>query len=561
MLVVAPALAYDAVQDAVAVHVSAAGFERLGAALARAMPVDFPVGAITGELVCDEADPEAMLTVAIDAFDIGIHVDTIDIIPSTGRLDLALNGTIDSSVADVATTGSCPPVEELDETCTFELPAVAVSAQVGMTMVLVNGALEVTVDEVSLELPPITNPLDACTLASAVGTMLGQDPYAITDLMQEQLDASLADLAPTIESSIEEGFASLNVSTEAAFGEGGATLALTPNRFDLGDEGLLLTLQATVAPLAASSCVTAGSPPSGDASFPTLDGVAPDGALEYDVAVLVNGQFVDQLLYAMYESGALCLDAGALSGLALDTSLFGAVFGDEWDALFPVSRPMDLFVTPVVAPTVRFEDDGAPIRLDLNGLALRAFTELDARQAKAFGIRMEGEIGLDLPWSDGVIAPSLDLDADGLGLAEEDTELLSAGYADAFASLLPTILGAALPADLLGGIALPSWQGIGLGAVWWMPSDPYLGAWLVLDTENPEPVVLEGCSGGTIGCDGLSGEAFDPAAQLGCDESGGCSGCSGEGCSSDGCGGCVSAPLRPVFFGMALALAVWRRRR
>ena len=564
ILLVAAALAYDPIESAVAVSVSAGGLDRLGGAVADVMPESFPIGSLGGELVCDETDPAATLTFAVDALDVLIHIDEITITPTEGRLDVALYGAIDSTPTLLTATGSCPPLTSLAETCDVELGTTPLEAHFGLSLALVDGTVDATVDELSVTLGAISNPVDGCTVASAIGTLLGQNPLALTDLLQAQIDPALADLGPTIESSVEDALGALTLDTTFAVGEAEVGLALNPTKIDIDEDGLVLVLGATVSQSGTSTCVPPAEAPSSLTNLPVLDGTGPAG-LDYDIGALVSKTFADQVLFAVYSAGGLCIDASGLSGLSLDTSLLGSAFGPDWEALFPVSQPVGLLLAPVAPPTIRFEEDGAPVRLDLNGLALHTWSALNGREARIASLALDGEVGVDLPFADGTLSPALDLDPDKLGFREMDHELIGPGYAEGMAEFLPTILDAALPADLLPTITLPSWNGLGVEGIWFVPAagGDWLGVWVTLDTAHITPIQLAGCEGGTIGCDGSSMPEVDIGTALGCDSADG--GCGGDtlGCSSSdsSCGGCTTVPSRPMFLVLGLAAAIWRRRR
>ena len=561
---VASVLAYDPIPEAVVVSVSAGGLDRVAGALAEVMPRGFAIGAISGEFTCDDADPTARLAFSIKALDVGIYIDELGIVPSEGRLDIAMYGSIDSTATTLTATGSCPPLTELAEECGIELATTPIEAHFGLSLSLTNGLVDATVDDVSVTLGAITNPVSDCTVASAIGTLLGQNPLALTELLQSQIDPSLTDLGPTLESAVEEGLAGLRIETALAMGEGEIGLAIAPTKIDVDEDGLELVLGATITPSVMSACVPPATAPSGVDTPPILDGEGP-GDLEYDIAAIVSKPFVDQLLFAVYQVGGLCVDAGALGGIALDTSLFAPVFGDDWSALFPEPQPVGLFVVPSAPPSVRFEEDGAPIRLDLQGLGLAAFASLDAREARIFSIAMMGEVGLDLAVAAGVLTPSLLLDAEALDMQEVDHELLPS-YVDGLKTLLPSLLGSVVPDDLLPSFTLPAWRGIGVENIWFLPvqGGDWLGLWLTLDVDDVEPIESPGCEGGTLGCDGESSfEEIDLESLLGCSsEDGGCD--AGLGCDdvSAGCGsGCATVPVRPVMFSLACLGALARRRR
>lgn len=565
LFLVALASAYEPIPQAVVVSVSAGGLDRLAGALGNVLPAGFSVGAISGEFACDEADPTASLAFAIDAIDVGFYIDELSITPSTGRLDIAMYGSIDSTSTTLSATGSCPPLTDLEEVCGVELSTTPIEAHFGLALGLTDGVVNATVDDIEVSLGAITNPVSDCTVASAIGTLLGQNPLALTELLQSQIDPSLADLGPTLEAAVEDGLAALVIETSLAIGEGEIGLVIEPTALVVDEDGLELSLGATLSPSVVSDCVPAGEAPSGIDTPPILDGEGP-GQLDYDIAAIVSKPFVDQLLYAVYSSGGLCVDAGALGGIALDTSLFGPVFGDSWTSLFPEPVPVGLFVQPAVAPTIRFEEDGAPFRLDLNGLGLHAFASLDGRETRVFSIAMNGEVGLSLALVDGTLTPGLMLDAAALGMVEMDHELLEKGYVDGLVTLLPTLLESVLPDDLLPSFALPSWRGIGLEALWLLPvqAGDWMGLWLTLDVDDVEAIESPGCEGGTLGCEGESSfEDIDIESLLGCSsEEGGCDSALGCDDTSSGCGGgCATVPVRPVMFSLVMLGALIRRRR
>ncbi len=563
ILLAAAAFAYDPIPAAIGVAFSATGLDRLGGALADVMPESFTIGSLGGEMVCDEADPTATLTFAIDALDVLIHIDEITLVPSKDRLDVAMYGAIDSTETTLTATGSCPPLTDLAETCGIQLETTPIEAHFGLSLTLNAGVVDAAVDELTVTLGAIGNPVEGCTVASAIGTLLGQNPMALTDLLQAQIDPALADLGPTIETSLEDALGALVLETSFAIGTASVGLAIEPTAIDLDEDGLTLVLGATVTQDGSSDCAPEAVPPSGVTTLPVLDGNGP-GDLDYDVAAVVSKAFVDQILFAVYASGGLCVDAGSLGGLSLDTSLLGAAFGDDWNALFPEPQPVSLFIQPIAPPTIRFEEDGAPIRLDLNALGLHSYSALAGRESRIFSLAMEGEVAVSLDYAAGLLTPALVVDPELLALHETDHELLGAGYAAGLGELLPTLLGAALPADLLPSLILPNYNGIGVEAMWALPAagGEWLGIWVTLDTDDITPIALPGCEGGSIGCDGAAMPDLDLETALGCSsESGGCGDALGCATTDAGCGGCTTVPVRPVIFGFALAGAVWRRRR
>ncbi len=560
------ALAFDPVDNAVGIHVSARGFDRLGQAIADVMPVAFPVGAMSGEVACDDADPAQVLTWALDPMVLDLDIQEVELVPTDGRLDLTIYGALSSTPSTLSATGDCAPLADLDESCSVELPTVALEVHLPLGITYTDGVFDATAGTVTFDLAPIGNPLDGCILSDAIGTLLGTDPEFITRLLEDAVAPSLADLGTTIEPTLEDALGSLIIETSLSLGEGEVALSLAPSAFDIAADGLFIGLGATVAPSVVSTCVPAGAAPGGAAAWPVLDGLAPDDALTYDAAAVVNKIFADQVLYAAYQTGALCIDLADLGGAALDTSLFAPVFGEPWEALFPEAVPLALAVRPLAPPTVGFSDDGAPLRINLDGLNLAAYAAIDGREARVFGVTLAGSIGLDLPLADGVLTPAIVVD-DQLGFVEDDNELLPEGFSDGLADFVPTLLGSFLPE--LPSVAIPTFRGIGLGWIWWLPEESWLGGYAVLDIDHVEPLELSGCAGGAVGCEdgGLSTGDIDLGAELGCDEAGGCgadSGCGGDsGSGCEGGSGCTHTPLGVRFFPFLVAFLVpaLRRRR
>lgn len=543
LLLVLPAFALTPVENAVGVHVSAAGLERLGDAVAALMPTSFTVASLGGSLACDDTQPDVTLDYALDELEIGIHIADVAITPSDGRLDITIYGSLDSESAYLTVTGDCSPLADLAEACAVDLPTTALTLQLGMALTLNGTAVDATVDDVSVALSPIGNPLSDCVLASAIGTVLGQDPELISNLITDTLAGSLGDVTSTLEPTIEDALGSLALSTSFALGSAEIGLAITPQSLTLSDDGLFIGLGATLTEPTASDCVAPAAEPTVTSGWPALTGVAPDGALSYDAALVVNKSLVDQLLYAVYLSGSLCVDVTETAGLPLDTSLFGSFIGDAWTDLFPVAQPLDLFVQPEQPISARFSDDGAPFRIVLDGLMLRGFSTIEARTTKVLDVEIGGEVGLDVPYSGDTLSPSLIVDPTWLAFGENDYDLLPVGYADGLASLVPTLLGSFLPEDLLPTVAIPSYQGIGLGSIWWMPDDTgtWMGGYALLDTSDVVAIELPACEGGSLGCGGDTGGGgfdYDFEAALGCAEGDtGTSGCdSGSGCGDTGSG-------------------------
>ncbi len=575
----------EPVERAAALHVTQAGLDHVGDAVEGLVPQSFPIENISGEVQCSEEDAQP-LVYSLDSLEVLISADDVRIVASDGRLDLTLYGTLGSSNSTFYVQGDCSVLTDLDEACVLELPTTSLSAHVGMQITEWEGIFDVTVDDLSVEISPITNPLADCTLGSVIGTLLGQDEQAISNLLLSFIEPELEGLDVTIEEAVEDALNSLSLDTELALGEIPMNLALYPTWMEFGDSGIIFGFGARVDADGTSQCVEAseGSPFS-DSAWPELATYAPGTDLAYDVGLVVSRDFIDHLLWAVWASGTLCIELEDLAGAELQTSLLESFFGDSFTALFPESQDAVVGVAPMGQPLAVFSDDEPPLAVAVEDLGLELYSTLDEREARIFRVGVDAEVGVSVGIDAKAVTPELYIDPADFTYNETYNDLLDEGFSDNFQALVEMVLDMFLPDDLLTPITLPDTYGIGVGGVFWIPSedDAWQGAYVLVDTSQVEPLELGGCSGGSLGCgEGDTGMTGIDLGELGCDEEGGCSGCSDEGggcdesgCSGDsGCSGGTScgtsrglriprlAPWRLLlFFGLGGAVILRRRRR
>lgn len=562
------------VERALAIHLSNTGLTHLGDAIEGLVPPTFPVANIGGELACDDADLDP-LTYNLDAIDLRLRAEDVALVARDGQLNLTLYLSLSSSPSELVVQGDCSFLTGLDEVCGVELPTTSIVANFTIGLSLVDDGqggqvIQADASDPTIELTPIGNPLSDCTLANAIGTLLGQDGSAISNILLGFIQPELVGLGDELEGSIEDALNGLVIETSLSLGEGELALSLYPSALNLDDTGLFLGLAATSRPSVVSRCVDAGNGSEfADAPWPELTGRAFDTSLEYDAAIYLNKDFVDHVLWGVYASGALCLNVSEqVQGLTLDSSFFGNFFGDSFSDLFDPEHPspVNIVTAPLAAPTIGWAEDGAPMRLQLNGLGLNFEVPLDDRLTRIFQVAIVGDIGIDPGLTATQLAPSIDINPDALDFQESYSEIVQPGFARGLADFLPTVLGTVLPDDLLPTIAIPTILGIGLETVFWVPDadGQWMGGFVLLDTADVQPLEVAGCEGGSLGCDGFEGGAdpFDFNALLGCDQlSAGCGGDSG--CADTGCATqrrVVWPGTRIVLFAFALALAARRRR-
>ena len=538
----------DPIDEAIALHLTPDGLDTLGEVVERLVPPAIDVTGFAGEFECSE-DDEVPLAYDMGDLSVLISVDEVKLDTADGRLVLSLIGGLSSTATELEVVGDCSAFEDFDEVCGVELPLTAFEARVGLEIVEAEGAFDVVVDEVSFELSPIGNPLSDCTLADAFGTVIGLNADALSDLLEGLVAPSLEDLGTTVEEALEPVLNELDLETELDLLGATLTLSMYPSLVQLDERGMVLGLGAIIDVGEASSCVdTSGGSQLTESGWPDFAETAGGTSLEPDIGLYIGKDFGDHLLYSVWASGALCLDAGGFLGDGgLTAGTFHTTLGETFAATYPEDTPVALLVDPSLPPTMEFSHDGAPLRLALHDLGIELFAPLDSRQHRVLRTDINGEIGIDIALDEGwasadtgadtagwqtQIRTGIDYDPDDLRYSETFGETVDRGYAEALSSLVGGMLGNLLPDDALPTVGLPDMFGLELQALIWVPTED--GAWhggfLLLDASGVEPVDLGGCEVSGLGCDGDSGIDFELGDALGCDESG--FGCDDTSCSS-----------------------------
>lgn len=535
----------EALPNALALHVTQGGLDNLATAIGGVVPESFSEDTIAGEFECDAGD-ETPLSYAVSDLVADISVEDVSLLASDGRLDLDLSLALTATASEVAITGDCTFLfDDLDQSCGLDITEedpVELGLHIGIAMALgEDGAVDVTVDDVSYTLSTIANPIHDCEFAAVVDALLGLNPDFLSDLIATFVDPLLVDLGPQLETALEDALGSLQIETSFAVLDSELSLSLSPSELTLSEAGLFLGFQAAAAVSEIATCADFGEGSEiNSEGWPTVGETAWDeGARPYDAGILLNRDFTDHLLWNVWASGALCGDLSNLVDLPLDTDFAGSLYGESFSAYFPEAEPVSLRLESPEAPTTRFGEDPA-LYIDINDLGIDTYAPLDARWTRMCSVGVNGWIALDPNITAEGVAPELIVDTEAFTFSEPYNELLESGYAEGLAGLLPTLLESLLPADLLPTIALPTWQGIGLGEVVWIPTDDgqWQGGFATIDAEEVEPIELSGCGG-------CSGE----------DTGGGMEdilGCSDSGCSDSGCEGgstCATGGRRNVASG------------
>ncbi|MBL8617672.1 MAG: hypothetical protein JNM72_18840 [Deltaproteobacteria bacterium] len=556
----------DPVPEALAVHLTRGGLDHLGDALQALLPPVIPIEASSGSIACVDGEPP--LDWALAPLDMQLSVDEVRLDPSSGALLVTLYVTLSSSASTLTVVGDCSVLTDLDESCAVELPTTALQVDLALAISESAGVFTATASPATLSVSPIGNPLDGCVFASAIGTMLGQDPLLISDLIEEAAAPSLDGLGPTLEAGVEDSLNALRIDTTVALLDTTLALSLAPSLLELSERGLVLGLGAEITPSTLSDCVDSSGGSSIGGGWPELSETAGDTSLPYDAGLLLGADFIDHTLFSAWASGALCLDAGSLLGAVVADGLtadFVAGFvGEDFEALFPADNPAWLTITAPSPPTTRFTADNPPLHVDIPGMEVELYSVLDHRKVRAFQATGDADIGLDLTLSGDTLSTALVLQDPAIDLVESYSELLGPGYSDGIEALLSSFLGGLIPAELLPTISVPLPLGLGVESLQFVPQAEgrWQGAHARLDLSGVTPVELSGCSLDGFGCDGGDlGIELDPEAILGCDDTS--AGCADAACATAPAGLRARAARGRLGLGLLVvgALGLLRRRR
>lgn len=540
------------VERALAVHLPPEGLATLGDAVEAVVPDHFTIEETVDTFDCSD---DTTILYGLAATDLLFSTDEVALDTGDGTLDVTLYGTIDSTASTLGVIGDCGPLTGLWEECAVQFPTTAVEVHLSVALFPISGGIDAVAQPVEVLISPIGNPLSDCTLASAVGTLLGQDEYAISAILIDAISPALADLPAEIEGAIEEGFNSFAVDTVVDVLGTPLSLQLYPSLVEISEDGVIVGMGADVSTQVAA-CVNAEGFPLPDPNWPQFATVAPGTTLAYDAGVYIGADFVDELLLSVWASGAMCMEIDTLADVPLQGALVGAFFGAETGDLIGSDTPATLVLSGDIPPVTGFDEDQPAVVVDMPELHLDLVSELDYRQARILQVGVDAVVGLDVALQDQTIAPTLEIDQEAFVFSETYTELVSPGYSAGLGTLLDTVLQIAVPDEALTEVVLPQPLGIAVDEVFWIPTPngQWLGGYGLLDLSNVQRIDAPGCSA-DAGCDGGSGIEFDLNSALGCDDPE--SGCGDEGGCSSG-----SVPARPVY-GLALLLVLvpLRRRR
>ena len=419
----------------------------------------------------------------------------------------------------------------------------------------------VNASEPMLEVAPITNPIANCLLADGVDTILGQDPYVFSSLIEEALEPELSVIPNSIESNLDGVLNSLNIDDQVDLLGTDMSIQMMPNVIRVDESGILLGFGASVGTDTISACIDPLSfTPPEDQQWPEFTGNMFQTGMRFDAGIFVGKHFVDQILHAVWASEALCLNVSDLADLNFTGEFAAGFLGDELGELMG-TEPVDLQLLVDSPFDVVFSDDQPPITIALSDTHLQTFGEVLDRSIMLQSVSMEADLGVYIEIENQRLTLDLPLDSNEFFFGETYHEVLPVGYSTGVPNLIDLALGSLLTDDLFPTVLLPTILGMEIDRLIWQPTadGTWLGGHVILDVDQIQPVEITGCSSDNIGCDG-SGPTIDIDIEniLGCDSTE--VGCEG-GCSQGPNGHTIRLPAGRVFGFLLIMSAVCIRRR
>lgn len=448
---------------------------------------------------------------------VGIEVIDATLTPGNGVLDLHadLNVWVNDASdkfdlqTEVACIGTdCPGYVE-------PFP-VSIDSQIALEVITdENGdpALDATVGDIQITGTDITDYLILDCWIGDLEEILNWVGLSLYDLIWSLvgglLDSMIADLAPEIESLIEDTFSQATINEELAVGDATVYLELFPRDVIITPDGVTVVMSgsATADP---AECIAVYDPAGStrtDTPLPTMADV-PAGT---HMSIELSDDFTNQLLYGAWRGGVLCYTLQGEDPLPINTSLLGIIAGDTFDELFDgETKPMVIQTRPKVPPEAWF-DGPHDVTAHVEDLGLNFYGEVDDRLALVVGMDLDVDAGVDLIFdgTTGELAIDVALSGDDVTadvvhneLVTGTDEVIEGNFAGAFDTIVETVLG-----GLLGDLAfaLPAFEGVGLTqleATAVGGQQDWLALWANIGVTPYEGGDCGGCGGDSSGCSG-----------------------------------------------------------
>ena len=539
--------------QALAVHLSTHGLDRIEDAVIRHIPTQVTISGGGSSLECSS---DSALDYIVSDIVVDINVNEIAVTPSQDNLRLDIYGSFQSNSVDIALLGDCSVITDIDETCTFALPTTAFQLGISVDVNFSNGTLNVTSAPVESSISPIGNPLSNCLLADAADTILAQQPSLINDLILSELQGELDGIPEDIEDGLASITDDLTVTESTELLGTSFDIEIFPTAVQIDEYGVWIGLGGAVhTEIPDSSCIDPLSfEPLEDQSWPEFTGMSLGTGLRYDAGVFVGRSFVDNVLYGVWASGVLCIDAAELAGLSLNGELAGNFFGSEVTDLLG-TEAVDLILGLEQPPTILFSDDQPPLAVGIDDLSLELMGPVDDRKVRVLEVDIAADIGAYITLNQNKLLFDVPINTEDFTMSESYSDFIGPGYSLNVDSLLDLAMGAfdfETPSYILPTPLHLEW-----GALTWEPNaeDTWQGGYVFLETDHIQPIAIPGCSVSDFGCSGGPSIDIDVEQEFGCDQDIG--GCEGS-CST---AGTVSVPVGRLLGVFFLVLGALFRRR
>ena len=154
--------------------------------------------------------------------------------------------------------------------------------------------------------------LDSCAIGTIedIFNFFGGSLYdLILPLVDPLLQEQVADLGPELESTIEEALSSLSIQEELEVEDTIVQLQLEPTDLEITPQGLRMTVGGSSMSDTAAQCIAEFHPGGSLATPsppPSMGSNSPQVALQPTAAIHLSDDFVNQLLFSIWEGGVLC---------------------------------------------------------------------------------------------------------------------------------------------------------------------------------------------------------------------------------------------------------------
>ncbi len=289
----------------------------------------------------------------------------------------------------------------------------------------------------------------------------------ILDALAPEVQKAVDDLGPELETTLEDIFNDLVIEEEIEVNDAIVDLLVQPHDMTITPDGLDLVMEGSSSARTVNECIAAWDVSGSlrtQSSVPSIQALPP----ATDIGILVSDDFANQTIYAMWRAGLLCISLGTADEELINTSILGLLAGEAFAGITEDGAPMTIATRPMQAPTMVL--DGAhDLDVEVRELGLDFYAEIDDRMARALGLDLSVDAGIDLPFdgTTGELLVELALNAEDLQATVSANEISTASDEDleatlggAFQSLMETFLGPLIGDNL--GFTLPSVEGLGL---------------------------------------------------------------------------------------------------